>query len=1049
LKPASRILPLLSGCLLAFTAAPAAHAALSGAEIQGAMPAATERYSYVAVSGKPFAKAFHVAVAEKTKNPWDLQAMIPTTGAVAEGETVAIVVETRVKAGEGVLGLKLQDSTYKTVLRGDVKCGPEWKTQVVVDTVKGSYANGELSLALFLGMAKQELEFGPIRIIRFAKGVSPADVTPQALAQASIKVRDEGATLQAMAMPPAYSKWGNTLDFPAKGSALSMRALNGEIDPNGFVTVKDGHFYNKAGRIRFLGVNLTFDSMFPEHEQAEKVAAHLAGLGVNCVRIHHIDNRHIWGKYQDKQDRFDPEQLEKMDYLVAQLKKNGVYVNLNLHVSRNYPSTKDYDYRAVIAGNPAFKYGKGIDNVMPELIEMQKRYAAELLAHVNPYTRLAYKDDPAMAMVEINNENAFFRFAFANGAFDSLPENFREVVRLKWRAWLAAKYPSFAAMAGAWAKGIPTAARAPVADVMPFSEANGWRTEVVNPAHGSIRLAEKTLEVVSKTDDRSSFFQVMKIGLRFEKGQDYTVLLEMKGKKGAVVGINAMFDRAPWTGLGLYASLPLTSDDFQEYAVGFRANENADGSGRITLRGFTGGDQFTVRSLRIEKGAYTAPALAQEKSFAEIPLPPLGRLSILPPVMRTDFITFLHDMERAYWKEMVDFVKKEGVKVPVTGTQLDYSFADMGTAYDYVDRHAYWKHPSFPGKPWDGNNYYVQNVSMLGSPQNTLTSAIIPDRVKGMPYTSSEYDHPYPNEYCAESAPFIAAAAALHDHDGFFFFDFGSTSGTIGYFDYFNNFAKKHLFPFAAAIFRTGKVAPLANEITLTLGKDAMFAEALGGIANPFARIFPVSLVTGGRVAIRVGENARSPSEEIAAQTLKADPRVSWVCATNDYRESAFMLNDPNGKLVMAFTDGSHAWELGALTLSSVSSPGGNFIFTAFNKDGAVGEKGTYLITLASRNRYENVEYLEYTKREPLPAGDNHGAKVMAKSRSRDNVEYLECLGANVKLVLKDAAASATAYAIDNLGLKSVDVPVEKKGNTLLLRPARKYGTVVYVLEVK
>lgn len=1050
MNPASRPAAFLLLCAVLFLSIPAAHGAPNGAEIQGSMPAPTERYTYVPVSGKSFAKAFRVEVAEKTKNPWDLQASVPTAGAVADGDTVAIVVETRVKSGEGLLGLKLQDGGYKTILRGDVKCGPEWKMQIVVDTIKGAFASGELSLALFLGMAKQELEFGPIRIINFGKSAKPADITPEALAAATIKVKDEGAALKAMAMPPAYSKWGNTLDFPAKDSALSMRYLNeADIDKNGFVFVKDGHFHNKAGQVRFLGVNLTFDSMFPERAQAEKVAFHLSGLGVNCVRIHHIDNRHIWGKYQDRQEQFDPDQLEKMDYLVAQLKKNGIYVNLNLHVSWNYQSTKDYDYRAVISSNPAFKYGKGIDNVMPELIEMQKRYAADLLGHVNPHTRLAYKDDPAVALVEINNENAFFRFVYANGALDALPENFRDVVRKKWQAWLTAKYGAFPALVDAWAKGIPRAARAPMEGVMPFSAANGWATEVVNPNHGAITLAGQTLEVESKTDDRSSFFQVMKTGLTFAKGEDYTVILEIKGKKGSLVGVNAMFDRAPWTGLGLGANLPITSDDFAEYVVGFKAREDAPACGRVTLRGFTGGNRFTVRSIRVEKGAYVAPALAQEKSFGELALPPLGRLSILPPALRTDFITFLHDMELAYWKDMMAFVKKAGVRVPVTGTQLDYSYIDIAYAYDYVDRHAYWKHPSFPGKPWDGNNYYVQNVSMLGSPQNTLTGAIIPDRVKGLPYTSSEYDHAYPNEYCGESAPFISVASALHDHDGFFFFDFGSTSGTIGYFDYFNNFAKKHLLPFAAAIFRTGKVAPLANDLTLTISKANMFSEALNGVANPFARLMPVSLVTGGRVSIRVGDNPRSPAEEIAAQTLKVDPRIEWNCATNDYKESLFKLDDPNGKLVMAFAKGSETWELGALTLSSVSSPGGNFIFSAFNKNGAVGEKGVYLITLASRNRYENVEYLEYTKRDPLPAGDNHGAKVMAKSRSRDNVEYVECLGATVKLALKEAPASATAYAIDNLGLKAAEVPVTRKGNVLTLSPARKYGTIVYVLEVK
>ncbi|MEK6796310.1 MAG: cellulase family glycosylhydrolase [Spirochaetota bacterium] len=1034
--------------IIAVLSAGTLSAAITGVELQGSLPEANDKYSYKSVNAKPFAKALYVKVPEKTKNSWDIQAGIPLNGAIAEGDTIAVVFESRVREGEGVVGIKVQDSAYKSIIWKEAKCGTEWKLQIAADTVKERYQSGELTLALFLGMAKQELQIGGLRIINFGKSAKPADITAESLASAQITVKDEGAAMKAMQMPEAYSKWGNTLDFPTKESALSMRYLNSyDIDKNGFVFIKDGHFHTKAGRIRFLGVNLTFDSMFPEHEQAEKVASHLAGIGVNAVRIHHIDNRNIWGKYRSTYEKFDDVELDKMDYLIAQFKKNGIYVNLNLHVSWNYPSTKDYDYAAVRTATKV-NYSKGVDNVMPELIEMQKRYAKDILTHVNPYTMLALKDDPVMAMTEINNENAFFRFTFAYGVLDSLPENFRAVVRQKWLAYLTAKYADLDAAKAAWAKGMPSGERDAVTGVMPFTTDNKWVTEIVNPAHGSMKLAGDTIEVVSKTDDRSSFFQLMKTGLTFVKGEKYTIIFEAKGKKGAVIGVNTMFDRAPWTSLGLYATIPLGADDFREYATGFTARENAEGCGRVTFRGFTGGKEFTIRSVRVEKGAYAESAITTEKSISDMQLPPLGKLGVLPPAFRTDFMTFIRDMEQAYWKDMMAYVKSFNVKVPVTGTQLDYSFVDTAHCYDYVDRHAYWKHPHFPGIPWDGNNYYVENVSMLGSVQNTLTSAIVIDRVKGYPYTSSEYDHPYPNEYCAESAPFMASTAALQDHDGFFFFDFGSTKGSIGYFDYYNNFAKKHLFPFAAAIFRTGKVAPLANDITLTVSVENMFADAVGGKANPFSHLMTPDIITGGRVSIRVGENPRSAMDEVAAKKLSHEKRAQWVCATNDYKQSFFKIDDANAKLLMAFASGNETYEFSGMKLASVSSPGGNFIFSVFNKNGAVGEKGTHIITLASRNRYENVEYLDYTTRAPLPPGDNHGKKVMAKARSKENIEYLECLGATISLELK-GASSAVAYTVDNTGMKNADVPVTKRGGGIEFSPARSYESVIYVLEVR
>jgi hypothetical protein len=42
--------------------------------------------------------------------------------------------------------------------------------------------------------------------------------------------------------------------------------------------------------------------------------------------------------------------------------------------------------------------------------------------------------------------------------------------------------------------------------------------------------------------------------------------------------------------------------------------------------------------------------------------------------------------------------------------------------------------------------------------------------VAGKPYTVSEVNHPFPNEYACEGIPILAAYAALHDWDGIFWY---------------------------------------------------------------------------------------------------------------------------------------------------------------------------------------------------------------------------------------------------------------------------------------
>ena len=97
--------------------------------------------------------------------------------------------------------------------------------------------------------------------------------------------------------------------------------------------------------------------------------------------------------------------------------------------------------------------------------------------------------------------------------------------------------------------------------------------------------------------------------------------------------------------------------------------------------------------------------------------------------------------------------------------------ADM----DFADNHAYWQHPSFPGKPWDPENWLIENTAMVSALANgggTLPG-LAEYRIAGKPYTISEYNHPAPNEYRAECTPILATFAAIQDWDAIYLFDYG------------------------------------------------------------------------------------------------------------------------------------------------------------------------------------------------------------------------------------------------------------------------------------
>ena len=238
------------------------------------------------------------------------------------------------------------------------------------------------------------------------------------------------------AMPPGAAAYA--IDHPGRADSLiDMRfLLDGPAGKHGFLSVKDGHFRFADGqRFKCWGVNITGwetgSALLPPHREAELYAESLARLGVNCVRLHFLDMRTeqreidsdgvlverggktppithtpsglIDSRYDDSR-HFDPDQVDRLHYLFAQFKQRGIYVDFNLNVGRTWRAGDGVPDHELIG------VAKGVTYFGPELIALQKDYARMLLDLRNPYTGLRYADDPAVAIVEIVNENSLLEF---------------------------------------------------------------------------------------------------------------------------------------------------------------------------------------------------------------------------------------------------------------------------------------------------------------------------------------------------------------------------------------------------------------------------------------------------------------------------------------------------------------------------------------------------------------------------------------------------------------------------------------------------------------
>lgn len=181
---------------------------------------------------------------------------------------------------------------------------------------------------------------------------------------------------------------------------------------HGFLQVQGDHFVFADGtKARFWGTNLNSGACFPTKEQAKQLAKRLAAYGCNMVRFHQIDAE--WatpnifqmtkGRRLANTGSFDPEAMDRLDYLMACLKEEGIYTYLDMMTYRKFKN-EDGVRKAENLIDRAAPYCL----FDPALIEKQKEYMKALWEHKNPYTGLCYKDDPAIALTDVVNEVCLF-----------------------------------------------------------------------------------------------------------------------------------------------------------------------------------------------------------------------------------------------------------------------------------------------------------------------------------------------------------------------------------------------------------------------------------------------------------------------------------------------------------------------------------------------------------------------------------------------------------------------------------------------------------------
>lgn len=271
---------------------------------------------------------------------------------------------------------------------------------------------------------------------------------------------------------PTFSvPWNDTLTGVTDMGYL----LEQPAGAHGYVRIENGHLVTGNGRRwRIWGQNLTFGAALVPMHIAPIVTRRLAKFGINCIRLHHMDHRFPRGlllrdrrriplaessqiitkDHSQTTRELDPEAMARLDYFIACCKDNGIYIDLNLNVSRQFTSADGVKQAEWIG------YAKSLTYFDPQIISLQKEYAQQLLNHVNTFTGNRYAEDPVIAFIELVNENSLLE-AWVSGrlrgeqrepgsTWCDIPPAYAEDLTFMWNEWLTRKYRNREVLELAW-----------------------------------------------------------------------------------------------------------------------------------------------------------------------------------------------------------------------------------------------------------------------------------------------------------------------------------------------------------------------------------------------------------------------------------------------------------------------------------------------------------------------------------------------------------------------------------------------------------------------
>lgn len=600
-----------------------------------------------------------------------------------------------------------------------------------------------------------------------------------------------------------------------------------------FVTISaDGHFLANGQPIRFWGVNMAYGACFPEKNDAGMIAARLRKMGINLVRFELMDSPwtgeegtiFVTGANTTQVLNFF--NLDRLHYFIAQLKAEGIYSRLVLHHARTF---KEGD--GVLYADSIEQTAKAVSMFDRHLIQLQKGFALQLLTPVNTYTGLSLAEDPAVAMIDITNENTLYgywksdwlRHQSQGGA---LIQRHIDTLDAQWNEFLQNKYASQTDLENTWNQTAGTGGQNEQVIDGGFESGNPAANYImelhdvaqatltadpVNPYEGNF---SGRVDVLNATTT-NWHIQFKQTGASLTVFKTYQITFAARAETDRDILIVASRDNDPYT---YYSGKNISlTPDWQEFTFLFTAPENNDDNFRLGFQFNSQEGSYWFDNLSLTDAEVSGVLSGENLAAGNIARMDYSERFDFSPHRMADNTEFYLSLQTRFFDEMYAYLKNDlGVKAAINASNTWSGISDVFTArnMDFMDDQAEWDYIRYPNG-WSTTDWYIENEPMVKSIGWTTIQPLFGGlAMKNKPYTISQYSHPFPNRYQVEMMPWMTAYASFQSADAVIFHYYSDsqsnwTANIVNdYHSLHRNTAQMALSPIFAFAYQQGLIAP-------------------------------------------------------------------------------------------------------------------------------------------------------------------------------------------------------------------------------------------------